>query len=157
MSHTIEIDDEVFDALKHRAEPLVDTPNSVLRRVLGLHGSHDAGVKRVPTHTGPHRPKLNQRALLDLGVSHFEVDASVPTYGDKRAHPRAYLDGVIAAGRSDVRYYERSMDEGRPNPRGDAASRVILKIGADDTSSSVHFHDGRRMTVADFVQAFLRV
>ena len=31
---TIRIDEEVFDALKTLAEPLVDTPNSVLRRLL---------------------------------------------------------------------------------------------------------------------------
>jgi hypothetical protein len=36
MSPTIRIDDDVYDALKERAEPFVDTPNTVLRRVLGL-------------------------------------------------------------------------------------------------------------------------
>ena len=34
--HTIEIDDDVFGLLKKRAEPFVDTPNSVLRKLLGL-------------------------------------------------------------------------------------------------------------------------
>jgi hypothetical protein len=36
MSPTIRIDDDVFDALKTHAEPFVDTPNTVLRRILGL-------------------------------------------------------------------------------------------------------------------------
>ena len=36
MSPTIRIDEEVFDELKKHAEPFVDTPNSVLRRILGL-------------------------------------------------------------------------------------------------------------------------
>jgi hypothetical protein len=36
MSPTIRIDDEVFDELKKHAEPFVDTPNTVLRRLLGL-------------------------------------------------------------------------------------------------------------------------
>jgi hypothetical protein len=36
MSPTIRIDNEVLDTLKEHAEPFVDTPNSVLRRVLGL-------------------------------------------------------------------------------------------------------------------------
>src|SRR5439155_10026585 len=36
MSPTIKIDDGVFDELKKHAEPFVDTPNSVLRRLLGL-------------------------------------------------------------------------------------------------------------------------
>ncbi len=36
MSPTIRIDDDVFNELKGHAEPFVDTPNSVLRRLLGL-------------------------------------------------------------------------------------------------------------------------
>jgi hypothetical protein len=36
VSHTIEVDDMVFDYLQRRAQPFVDTPNSVLRRELGL-------------------------------------------------------------------------------------------------------------------------
>src|SRR5262249_31742425 len=36
MSPTIRIDDDVFDELKKHAEPFVDTPNTVLRRLLGL-------------------------------------------------------------------------------------------------------------------------
>lgn len=35
-SHTIEVDDEVYEELKRDAEPFEDTPNSVLRRRLGL-------------------------------------------------------------------------------------------------------------------------
>jgi Mrr N-terminal domain len=36
ISRSIEIDDEVWGALKAQAEPLVDSPNTVLRRVLRL-------------------------------------------------------------------------------------------------------------------------
>jgi negative regulator of replication initiation len=36
MPHSIDIDDDVFAALQRDAEPFVDTPNSVLRRLLGL-------------------------------------------------------------------------------------------------------------------------
>jgi len=36
MSPEINVDSEVWAALKEHAEPLVDTPNSVLRRLLGL-------------------------------------------------------------------------------------------------------------------------
>jgi hypothetical protein len=36
MSPQIRVDEEVYEALKHKAEPFLDTPNSVLRRVLGL-------------------------------------------------------------------------------------------------------------------------
>jgi len=36
MAPTIRIDDEVYGQLKRKAEPFVDTPNSVLRRLLDL-------------------------------------------------------------------------------------------------------------------------
>ncbi|MFE1397226.1 hypothetical protein ACFW53_04720 [Nocardiopsis dassonvillei] len=36
MSQVIRVDDEVYAALQERAQPFVDTPNDVLRRVLGL-------------------------------------------------------------------------------------------------------------------------
>lgn len=39
MSPSIELDQETFDFLKSKAEPFVDTPNSVLRRLLGLAAS----------------------------------------------------------------------------------------------------------------------
>jgi hypothetical protein len=45
-SHQIEIDDEVLSFLKAQAEPFVDTPNSVLRRLL-LHTNRPAERKIV--------------------------------------------------------------------------------------------------------------
>ncbi|QUX31189.1 hypothetical protein KGD83_12250 [Nocardiopsis akebiae] len=36
MSNVIRVDAEVYAALQERAQPFVDTPNDVLRRVLGL-------------------------------------------------------------------------------------------------------------------------
>jgi len=44
MTPTIRIDDQVFKALQSRAEPLVDSPNNVLRRLLGLDTSGHVGV-----------------------------------------------------------------------------------------------------------------
>jgi hypothetical protein len=32
--HQVDVDDEVFEYLKRKAEPFVDTPNSVMRREL---------------------------------------------------------------------------------------------------------------------------
>lgn len=49
MSPTIRIDEDVFEALKNHAEPFVDTPNTVLRRILGLavDGQLLAGVDEI--------------------------------------------------------------------------------------------------------------
>jgi len=53
MSPTIRIDDEVFEALKAHAEPLVDTPNSVLRRLLSLaDGSQVGASQEQRAHAG---------------------------------------------------------------------------------------------------------
>ena len=46
MSPTIRIDDEVFAKLKGMGEAFVDTPNSVLRRVLDLDGEGPNSVKQ---------------------------------------------------------------------------------------------------------------
>jgi hypothetical protein len=48
---TVRIDDEVFEALKKLAEPLVDTPNSVLRRLLNLENRKPVPVKAAPAKT----------------------------------------------------------------------------------------------------------
>jgi RAMA domain-containing protein len=54
---TIRVSDEVFDELKRRAEAFVDTPDSVMRRVLGLTGGKATGK------TGRLLPLLRSGAL----------------------------------------------------------------------------------------------
>lgn len=44
---SIPIDDEVWKELQGRAEPLVDTPNSILRRILGLERKQDEVKEKV--------------------------------------------------------------------------------------------------------------
>jgi hypothetical protein len=55
---TVRIDDEVFEALKKLAEPLVDTPNSVLRRLLDLEKKKPASAK--PASVRPPREQTPQ-------------------------------------------------------------------------------------------------
>ena len=43
----IRVDDEVWKELQGRAEPLVDTPNSVLRKILGLTGDRVGNEGKV--------------------------------------------------------------------------------------------------------------
>jgi len=45
MRTVIEIDDDVMTALKARAEPFADTPNSVLRKILGLRKASPARMR----------------------------------------------------------------------------------------------------------------
>ena len=176
MARIVEIDDNIFEWLQREAEPLVDTISSVLRRVLPMDVAPTPrnGTRITPAGSGGQPPpspvagrsqglppvrgrrtKLNEEVLRNLGVSHFEVDGSIPEYRgkrartSKRAHPRAYLDALLDKKIASFQYYERH------DPRGDAASRVILDIGAEDNSSVVHFHHRPPMQMAEFVEAFL--
>jgi hypothetical protein len=92
MSPTIRIDNEVLDKLKEQAEPFVDTPNSVLRRVLGLAPGAGSGEirdgapagqplrqARVAARTGSSRPRQRRsrtsrvKAGTTLSDSEFET------------------------------------------------------------------------------------
>lgn len=46
MCPSIDIDDEVWEVIKRHAEPFVDTPNSVVRRLVGI---DHATSRRAPT------------------------------------------------------------------------------------------------------------
>jgi hypothetical protein len=47
MSPHIELDQEIFEFLQTKAEPFVDTPNTVLRRLLGLDSAGTGTTNRV--------------------------------------------------------------------------------------------------------------
>ncbi|MER7166528.1 hypothetical protein ABT336_10750 [Micromonospora sp. NPDC000207] len=74
---TIEVDDEVFAFLQQHCEPLIDTPNDVLRRLLLSGDSEEPPEKPAPT-----RPRLLRRpgALLPL------INANVVAPGDVLRH-----------------------------------------------------------------------
>lgn len=60
---TIEIDREVLDVLKSRAEPFVDTPNDVLRRVFGLDAVR-AERTRPPKRRSSSSPAASTEAFI---------------------------------------------------------------------------------------------
>ncbi|MGC0375785.1 hypothetical protein [Streptomyces sp. SAI-229] len=72
MSPTIRVDDEVYEELQKRATPFVDTPNSTLRRVLGLPGKE---AQPGSTAVAPSSPEPALRPLL----------------ADRRLHPGQQL------------------------------------------------------------------
>ncbi len=53
MSKVIRIDDDLWEALKSRAEPLVDTPASVLRRIFEEQGLLPKGTDKDKRSTNP--------------------------------------------------------------------------------------------------------
>jgi hypothetical protein len=77
---SIEIDQEIFDFLKTKAEPFVDTPNDVLRRLLlnnqvTAQNKSDATFK-VSVNTPPPvpagTPKALEHILQVIYLSHFQ-------------------------------------------------------------------------------------
>ena len=56
MSPSIDVDEDVYEYLKSQAEPFVDTPNTVLRRLLNIKDSPTSGAERSETNgTAPRR------------------------------------------------------------------------------------------------------
>jgi hypothetical protein len=62
MSRNISVDDEVYAMLESIAKPFVDTPNSVLRRVLGLPtGEADSGSEAVSSASSPRKRRSSRK------------------------------------------------------------------------------------------------
>lgn len=106
----IEVDTDVFAVIKAEAEPFVDTPNTALRRLLGLDGG--AGSKSDPERA-PHGSLLPEpeyelpilQALVDAGGSGKarEITAEV---GDRLGDRLSDLDRApLKSG--DVRWENR--------------------------------------------------
>lgn len=80
----IEIDQEVFEFLKSQAEPFVDTPNDVLRRLLLNKKSSSRSVQNV-SHNNPPlvqagTPKALEQILQVIYLAHFQnVSRSIAT------------------------------------------------------------------------------
>ncbi len=62
MSYNIAVDDEVYSMLESIAKPFVDTPNSVLRRVLGLPvGASDSEPQAESPGSGPRKRRSSKK------------------------------------------------------------------------------------------------
>ena len=84
MNPTIRIDEDVFEALQAQAEPLVDTPNSVLRRVLGLANTQEARSHAVDQVIPGGEARPSRKAARKASRKSRRT-------GFKRAHPGSTL------------------------------------------------------------------
>ncbi len=89
----IEVDDEVFQHLQTKAAPFVDTPNTTLRRLLGMNGAiAPSGANSNPTQAA---------TLIDGDKLLAELEAlPMPARGKKvrSKQPKADLIALIRAG-----------------------------------------------------------
>lgn len=101
--HQIEVDDEVFGYLKKKAEPLVDTPNSVLRRELPLKDQVIVRASSVPRSSNgvssnlpPGTPAALRQILavarLVVKGTHTRTDATRLVAQEYQVAPQTVLD-----------------------------------------------------------------
>jgi len=114
VSTHIELDQDIFDFLKTKAEPFVDTPNSVLRRLLGLEpgksGSSD-GVA-APASTGPTaRPPASKLAKKKQQAQ-------------KAKRTRAATGTLLPEARYELPLLKALVDLGGQAPYRDVVKRV---------------------------------
>lgn len=115
MSPHIELDDEVFDFLKSQAEPFVDTPNTVLRRLLGIDGS--------PRRTTPEHRPVGQAPTAARGLRSDRKPAkkkAATTAATKRT--RAAAGTLLPEDR-----YERPLLKVLADAGGQAPSREVVE------------------------------
>jgi hypothetical protein len=100
---TLRVDDEVFEGLKKLAEPFVDTPSAVIRRLL-----EEKGVlaKSPPTPSSVRRPLSEEASPAESGLtpqSTYEnyLLATLERDFNGRAHKREATLAVIEKMRSD--------------------------------------------------------
>jgi hypothetical protein len=74
----IDVDDQVYGALKKLAEPFVDSPNTVLRRLLGLDGAATKAIRKA-SRTGS-IPRL-QAQMEEVRSKRFVEEVLAQEFG----------------------------------------------------------------------------
>lgn len=126
MNQTIEIDDEVYDRLKEAAEPFVDTPNSVLRRLLELDGSTPNGKSQLDVSGGVTPASPASRAPHPQVAKAPNTRSSSKKGGSRKkkavGRARVPAGSILAEEEYEIPLLEALMDAG-----GSAASRDVVE------------------------------
>nr|WP_237270407.1 hypothetical protein [Streptomyces caniscabiei] len=130
LTRTIEIDDEVFACLQRLSEPLVDTPNDVLRRVL-LKGGAAAAASADPAGT---RRAGSLKPLIEAGL----VAA-----GDKVRHHQSRLKRTHEAVITTDGWIE--IPDGQAFPRPSPALKAQTGNEINGWGQYIHVPSGRRL------------
>ncbi|CAM5671317.1 hypothetical protein [Streptomyces mordarskii] len=122
---TIEIDDEVFAYLQRHGEPLVDSPNDVLRRLL-LNGG-----------TPPADPARRSGALM------FILEAGLLQPGDELEHHQPRLRRTHKATVTADGWVE--LPDGRSFPQPSPALKAQTGSEINGWGQYMHVPSGRRL------------
>ncbi|MFE5482979.1 hypothetical protein [Streptomyces sp. NPDC056527] len=122
----IEIDDEVFAYLQRHSEPLVDTPNDVLRReLLGEKSSQDAGAER------------------GLGGLWFIIEAGLAAPGDQLRHHQPRLQRTHEAAITADGWVE--LPDGRSFAQPSPALKAQTGSDINGWGQYTHVPSGRKL------------
>jgi len=108
------VDEEVWDALQSKAEPFVDTPNDVLRRILGLEQS-SAGtrnLRQVGPVSGDVSSGTRQRIAPGVRTAQSEFRLPILTVLAKTKDGRALCRDVIREGGKMMKGTLKPVDYG---------------------------------------------
>lgn len=126
-TRTIEVDDEVFAYLQSRSEPLVDTPNDVLRReLLGR-----AGQSATAT-----------RARRDGSLTPL-IEAGLVSPGDALQHHQSRLKRTHTATVTADGWIE--IPDGRAFPQPSPALKAQTGSSINGWGQYTHLPSGRRL------------
>lgn len=123
----IEVDGEVIDAIKGAAEPFVDNPNRVLRRLLGLPAIEHDRTAPLPSNT----PRAPRGALLPLGEFDVPILRAISDAGGS-APRKAVRDAVgmeLSDRLTDLDWKPLGSGRIRWEARLDQARNQLIKRG----------------------------
>ena len=149
MSPTIRIDDDVYEWLKGEAEPFVDTPNSVLRRLLGLGSDRvqeadadSVDVAELATSSnGSRRDAKSEPNTRPLGA----VPPTVRRPG-KKGKTASKRTRVPAGSLLPEEEYDLPLLEALIEAGGDAPSRDVVARVGDKLADKLTDLDKERLT-----------
>ncbi|GAA2513660.1 hypothetical protein [Streptomyces longisporus] len=124
---TIEIDDEVFAYLQRHSEPLVDSPNDVLRRQL-LKGE---------------KPSTDAAGARRTGALMFIIEAGLAAPGDKLQHHQSRLKRTHEAIITADGWIE--IPDGRAFPQPSPALKTQTGSEINGWGQYKHLPSGRRL------------
>ena len=100
MSPQIDLDDDIFEHLKSRAEPFVDTPNTVLRRLLGLAEATPRSQAAVPgaLEKAPRTAPAKRRTQKKQSLARKRTRAAAGTLLPEEEYVQPLLRALVEAG-----------------------------------------------------------
>jgi hypothetical protein len=131
-THWIEVDGEVVGAIKDAAEPFVDNPNRVLRRVFGLPNNEDDRTALAPSSV----PRVPRGSLLPLTEFDVPILLAIREAGGSSPRATVMIDVEIALGDRLTDLDRTPMGSGgmRWRARVDQARHGLVKRGLLESS-----------------------